>query len=137
MPPRSLPKCNLKLVMVSVRVITMQLSHLFRNTEFFIPYKAGDTVFKEGEPGDQMYVVLEGEVDIIVHERVVETVGVDNFLGEMALIDERPRSATAVAKTDCKLAPINQNRFKFLVQQTPHFALHLMQGMAERLRRKT
>ena len=136
MPPRSLPKCNLKLVMVSVRVITMQLSHLFRNTEFFIPYKAGDTVFKEGEPGDQMYVVLEGEVDIIVHERVVETVGVDNFLGEMALIDERPRSATAVARTDCKLAPINQNRFKFLVQQTPHFALHLMQGMAARLRHR-
>ena len=114
----------------------MQLSHLFRNTEYFIPYKAGDTVFKEGEPGDQMYVVLEGEVDIFVHGKVVETVGVDNFLGEMALIDSRPRSATAVAKTDCKLAPINQNRFKFLVQQTPHFALHLMQGMAERLRHR-
>ena len=131
------PKSDLKLVMVSVRVNTMQLSHLFRNSEFFIPYKAGDTVFKEGEPGDQMYVVLEGAVDIIVHDKVVETVGVDNFLGEMALIDERPRSATAVAKTDCKLAPINQNRFKFLVQQTPHFALHLMQGMAERLRHRS
>ena len=115
----------------------MQLSHLFRNTEFFIPFKAGDIVFKEGEPGDEMYVVLEGEVDIFVHDKVVETVGVDNFLGEMALIDERPRSATAVARTDCKLAPINQNRFKFLVQQTPHFALHLMAGMAERLRQKT
>ena len=113
----------------------MQLSHLFRNSEFFIPYKAGDFIFREGEPGDQMYVVLEGEVDVIVHEKVVETVGVDNFLGELALIDARPRSATAVARTDCKLAPINQNRFKFLVQQTPHFALHLMQRMAERLRR--
>ena len=116
--------------------MTMQLSHLFRNSEFFIPFKAGDTVFKEGESGDQMYVVLEGEVDIIVHDKVLETVGVDNFLGEMALIDARPRSATAVAKTDCKLAPINQNRFKFLVQQTPHFALHLMQGMAKRLRHR-
>ena len=123
--------------MASVTVITMQLSHLFRNSEFYIPFKAGDTVFKEGEAGDQMYVVLEGEVDIIVNDKVVETVGVDNFLGEMALIDERPRSATAVAKTDCKLAPIIQNRFKFLVQQTPHFALHLMQGMAERLRHRT
>jgi len=126
----------LKLVVVRVTVITMQLSHLFRNSEYFIPYKAGDTVFKEGESGDQMYVVLEGEVDIIVHDKVVETVGVDNFLGEMALIDERPRSATAVARTDCKLASINQNRFKFLVQQTPHFALHLMQGMAQRLRHR-
>ena len=123
--------------MVRIKVTTMQLSHLFRNSEYFIPFKAGDIVFKEGEAGDQMYVVLEGEVDIIVHDKVVETVGVDNFLGEMALIDARPRSATAVAKTDCKLAPINQNRFKFLVQQTPHFALHLMKGMAERLRNRT
>jgi len=123
--------------MVRIKVTTMQLSHLFRNTEFFIPYKAGDTVFKEGEPGDEMYVVLEGEVDIIVRDKVVETVGVDNFLGEMALLDERPRSATAVAKTDCKLAPINQNRFKFWGQQTPHFAIHLMQGMAERLRHRS
>jgi CRP/FNR family transcriptional regulator, cyclic AMP receptor protein len=114
----------------------MQLSQLFRNSEYFIPFKAGDTVFKEGEPGDQMYVVIEGEVDIIVHDKVVETVGIENFLGEMALIDEQPRSATAVAKTDCTLAPINQNRFKFLVQQTPHFALHLMKGMVERLRKR-
>ncbi len=114
----------------------MQLSHLFRNSEFFIPFKAGDFIFKEGEAGDEMYVVLEGEVDVIVHDKVVETVRVDNFLGEMALIDARPRSATAVARTDCKLAPINQNRFKFLVQQTPHFALHLMKGMAERLRQR-
>jgi len=122
--------------MQSFSVALMQLSQLFRNSEFFIRYKAGDSVFKEGEPGDQMYVVLEGEVDIIVHDKVVETVGVDNFLGEMALIDTRPRSATAIAKTDCRLAPINQNRFKFLIQQTPHFALHLMQGMAERLRQR-
>src|ERR1043166_10096095 len=101
----------------------MQLSHLFRNSEFFIPFKAGDTVFKEGEPGDQMYVVLEGEVDIIVHDKVVETVGVDNFLGEMALIDERPRSATAVAKTDCKLAPIAPRRFEYLVHTDHNLAL--------------
>ena len=123
--------------MLSVKVISMQLSQLFRNSDYYILLKAGETVFKEGEPGDEMYVVLEGEVDIIIHDSVVETVGVDSFLGEMALIDERPRSATAVAKTDCKLAPINQNRFKFLVQQTPHFALHLLKGMAERLRSRT
>jgi len=129
-------KSGLNGVVERLILATMQLSHLFRNSEFFVPFKAGDTIFKEGEPGDEMYVVLEGEVDVIVHDRVVETVGVDNFLGEMALIDSRPRSATAVARTDCKLAPINENRFKFLVQQTPHFALHLMQGMAERLRHR-
>ena len=114
----------------------MQLSHLFRNSEFFVPFKAGDTIFKDGDPAHEMFVVLEGEVDVFVHGKMVETVGVDNFLGEMALINSLPRSATAVAKTDCKLAPINENRFKFLVQQTPHFALHLMKGMAERLRQR-
>lgn len=115
----------------------MQLSQLFRNAEYFVPFKAGETIFREGEMGDEMYVVLEGAVDVIAHGKVVETVGAEQFLGEMALIDARPRSATAVARTDCRLAPINQNRFKFLVQQTPHFALHLMRGMADRLRHRT
>jgi CRP-like cAMP-binding protein len=115
----------------------MQLSQLFRNSEFYVPFKAGETIFREGEMGEEMYVVLEGAVDVVVHGKVVETVGTDNFLGEMALIDAHPRSATAVARTDCRLAPINQNRFKFLVQQTPHFALHLMRGMADRLRQRS
>jgi len=115
----------------------MQLSHLFRNPEFFIPFRAGDVVFKEGDPGNVMYVVIEGEVNIVVHNKVVETIGPENFLGEMALIDEQPRSASAVAKTDCKLAPINHARFNFLTQQTPHFALHLMRVMADRLRHRS
>lgn len=54
----------------------------------------------------------------------------------MALIDQQPRSTSAVAHTDCKLAPINPARFNFLVQQTPHFALHLMRVMADRLRQR-
>jgi len=113
----------------------MQLSHLFRNSEFFIPFKAGDTVFKEGEPGDQMYVVLEGEVDIIVHERVVETVGVDNFLGEMALIDEgAPRSASVLAASYAELWEIDTDKFRSMVASNPNFALMIMRVMARRLR---
>jgi CRP/FNR family cyclic AMP-dependent transcriptional regulator len=53
----------------------------------------------------------------------------------MALIDQSPRSATAVAKTDCKLAPIDRRRFEFMVQQTPFFSLTVMKIMADRLRR--
>ncbi len=116
--------------------LLMQLSHLFRNPEFFVPYNAGDVIFKEGEPGKTMYVVLEGEVDVLLRDRIVETIGPEQFFGELALIEERPRSATAVARTRCKLAPINHARFNFLVQQTPHFALHVMRGMADRLRRR-
>jgi len=52
----------------------------------------------------------------------------------MALVDQQPRSANALAKTDCKLIPIDEKRFRFLIQQTPNFALSVMRVMAARLR---
>jgi CRP-like cAMP-binding protein len=55
--------------------------------------------------------------------------------GEMALIDSNPRAATAVASTACKLVPVSQKRFLFMVQQTPHFSLQIMKVIAERLRK--
>ena len=57
------------------------------------------------------------------------------MLGEMALIDNSPRSATVKAKTDCTLAVINQKRFMTLIQQTPYFAIQVMSVLADRLRR--
>ena len=57
--------------------------------------------------------------------------------GELALIDRRPRSATAVAVTACVLAPIDEKQFQFMVQQTPFFALQVMRVLTERLRRQT
>jgi CRP-like cAMP-binding protein len=65
----------------------------------------------------------------------VETVGEGGIIGEMGLIDRGPRSATAIAKTDCKLVPLNEQRFTFMVQETPNFALQVMRIMADRLRR--
>lgn len=55
----------------------------------------------------------------------------------MALLEHRIRSASAVARTDCRLAAISADRFNFLVQVTPNFALDVMRTMAERLRRQT
>jgi CRP-like cAMP-binding protein len=107
---------------------------LFRNSKDFVSFSAGQTIFQEDEPGDVMYVVLEGAVDILINGKVINTVGPGGLLGELALIDTRPRSATAVAQTDCKLVPISAKRFAFLVQQTPNFALHVMRVMANRLR---
>ena len=108
---------------------------MFRNEEDALPFVAGETIFKEGEAGDTMYVVVKGNVDLLVRGKLVEELGAGGVLGEMALIDSVPRSATAVAKSDCKLAPIPEKRFQFLVQQTPNFALQIMRVMAERLRR--
>jgi len=95
---------------------------------------AGTVIFTAGEPGTVMYVVRRGEVTISVGDETVETVGVGGLIGEMALLDDEPRSATARAATACELVPVDRKRFLFLVQQTPFFALQVMRTMATRLR---
>lgn len=108
---------------------------LFVNEDTYLTFQPGDVIFGEGDPGDRMYAVIAGEVDIVVGGRLVDTTTVGGLLGEMAIIDKMPRSATAVAKTECRLVPIDQKRFLFLVQQTPLFAILVMQVMAARHRR--
>ncbi|HVO25217.1 MAG TPA: cyclic nucleotide-binding domain-containing protein [Candidatus Margulisiibacteriota bacterium] len=108
---------------------------LFQFSEDHKSFSAGEEIFAEGQPGDVMYVVKEGEVDLMVHGKLVDTVGPGGVLGEMALIDHRPRSAAAVARTDCRLVPINETRFQFLVQQTPFFSLEVMRILVHRLRK--
>ena len=107
---------------------------LFRNAEETEAYPAGHVIFREGEPGHTMYAVQEGEIDLVVHGNVVETVGAGGIFGEMSLLlDGHRRSAAAIAKTDCRLAPVTEKRFNFLVQQTPNFALQVMRIIADRL----
>ena len=109
--------------------------NLFQHADDFESFPAGQIVFKEGQPGEVMYVVKEGEVDILIDDKLCETVGPGGILGELALVDDKPRSATAIAKSDCKLVPIDEKRFKFLVQQTPFFSIQVMRILADRLRR--
>jgi CRP/FNR family cyclic AMP-dependent transcriptional regulator len=98
-------------------------------------FKQGETIFKKGDPGDWMFAVIEGAVEINLGSTVLERVAAAGVFGEMALIDQQPRSATAVAAVDCSLAVINEKRFLRLVEQTPKFALHVMHVISERLRR--
>jgi CRP/FNR family transcriptional regulator, cyclic AMP receptor protein len=108
---------------------------LFRDTTDSISCEAGQVIFEEGKSGSVMYVILDGEVEILKGESLITTIGPGGIIGEMALIDAGPRSATARAKTACRLVEITERRFMFLVQQTPHFALNVMRIMAERVRR--
>lgn len=100
-----------------------------------MPFKADDLIFKKDDPGDVMYLVTQGEVDILIHGKVVETVSPGGVIGEMALLDLGPRSATATARTDCLLLPIDGERFKQQVSKSPSFSLQVMRIMAERMRR--
>jgi len=110
---------------------------LFRNEREWVRVQAGQTIFESGQSGDTMYVVLEGEVELTAGSKVIETVSWGGIFGEMALIDKAPRSARAIAKTDCKLAVLNEKRFTYLVQNTPYFSMEVMKIMADRLRRGT
>ncbi len=94
----------------------------------------GSIIFSEGDPGDVMYAVIEGEVEIRVNGAVVHVVKEGEVFGEMAMIDKKPRSASAIATADCKLVVINEQRFNFLLQQTPMFVTQIMKVMADRLR---
>ena len=108
--------------------------NLFRNVKDAITYAAGDIIFSQGDEGHEMFVVVEGEVEIVLDGVVVQTLVDGEFFGEMSMIDKSPRSATAVAKTNCRLAKVDEKRFSFLIQQTPFFALQVMRGLADRLR---
>ena len=96
---------------------------------------SGETLFREGEVGDALYIVVEGQIDIYVSGQLLETLGPGDILGEMALIDDQPRMATAVARTDCLLTQVSKTHFLTLVQRNPRFALQVMRIMSNRLRR--
>ena len=113
----------------------MAKTNLFRNADNYESYGLGQTIFEEGQPGTALYVIKEGEVEILVGSEIMETLDAGEIFGEMALIEHKERSASARAKTACQLVPVDERQFAFLVQQTPHFALSVMQTMAERLRR--
>ena len=113
----------------------MDLVELFRHQVDLQTVPAGQVLFKEGERGNFMYVLMSGTAEIIVRNRVMETAVAGTIVGEMAIIDDNVRSATVTAKSDCKFLPIERERFNFLVQRKPEFALHVMRVMVDRLRR--
>lgn len=112
----------------------MKLPQIFSNPVNIRSFVAGSSIFNIGDDSGEMFVVQSGEVDILINGQVVETISPDGFFGEISLIDETTRTADAVAKTDCKLLPVNRHHFLYMVEEMPQFALHVMKGMADRLR---
>src|ERR1700760_3926219 len=101
------------------------------DTNFF---KAGSTIFREGDEAHELFVIKSGQVRIQIGNRTIRELSADDIFGEMALIDNEPRSATAIAITDVELVAVSEKQFLFLVSQTPYFALKVMRVLAQRLR---
>jgi CRP/FNR family transcriptional regulator, cyclic AMP receptor protein len=97
-------------------------------------FRAGDVIFREGDPAEEFYIVKTGSIEIRLGNRLLDTLAERSIFGEMALIDRGPRSATAVAATDATLVPVGEKQFLFLVSRTPHFALNVMRVLVRRLR---
>jgi CRP/FNR family cyclic AMP-dependent transcriptional regulator len=102
-------------------------------------YDVADVIFEEGSTGRELYVVLEGKVEIAkfsgANKTTIVMLGKGEFFGEMAVIDGSSRSATAIAAAPrTKVMRINHARFVYLVSQQPAFALMIMDALSKRLR---
>ncbi|MBL1209345.1 cyclic nucleotide-binding domain-containing protein [Geminocystis sp. GBBB08] len=99
-------------------------------------FSEGEVIFREGEKGDKMFALMKGEVELWLNNQVVETIHQHDVFGEGALVQlEHTRMTTAIAKTDCELAELNKERFLFLLQETPLFALEIVRSLSSRLRK--
>jgi CRP/FNR family cyclic AMP-dependent transcriptional regulator len=112
----------------------VKVTGLFRNPSSTRTVAAGEAIFSAGDTGDEMYGIVEGEVELRTERGVIAKLGPDDVFGEMAIVDGSPRMASAVAISDATLAVIDRRQFLFLVHETPMFALQVMAAMAERLR---
>ena len=115
---------------------TAKILAVFQRVPDIKKFAPGDRIFEDGEFGDVMYGILEGEVELFIDGKVVETIHKGDVFGEGALVHrEHTRASTAIAKTDCQLAYIDEQHFLFAVQETPMFALNVIRSYSDRLRK--
>ena len=111
----------------------MDLRDVFKDSEDLVTFSAGEVILREGEPGDHMYVVMEGDLSILISGTVIATASPGDIVGEMALINSETRTATVVADTNCVLADIDRSSFDSLLKYVPDFTMHVMNVLAGRL----
>lgn len=112
----------------------MDVIAYFKAARNILTLPRGAVVFREGDPGKDMYVLLQGTVEISVGGDVVELAYAGALVGEMALVDSSSRSATAKTRTDCRFVLVDARQFDLLVRESPEFARHVMKTMSGRLR---
>ena len=95
-------------------------------------FGTGKIIMREGHLGVALYVVVEGRIAIHVGSTLVEKVGAGGVIGEMGLVDRKPRLATATAETDCTLLAVSRLDFLKLVKKNPRFGVSLLSAVSER-----
>jgi CRP-like cAMP-binding protein len=119
---------------VGVPVSEIDMRMFARSAGVNMAFPAGGIVFNMGDPGDCMYVVQSGVVEMVIGDKVIEVCGPNEAIGFMSMIDGAPRSSTARVKETVELSVIDQRKFRFMVDEVPNFAIYLMSAMARRIR---
>jgi|SRR5690349_10655377 len=113
----------------------MDFIDLFRGSRKVRKIGSGQTLFKLGDAGAEMFVVLEGSAEILLGKTIVEIVRPGGIVGEMALIDDERRSATVVTRTQCEVVALSKADFDRLLHERPEFGRHVLKMTVQRLRR--
>ena len=95
---------------------------------------AGKVLMREGETGREFFVIVDGTVRIERNGTTIRTMGPGDFLGDIALIVERPRTATAVVETDARLFVLGHREFHSLMDRFPSIKMSVLESVALRLR---
>jgi CRP/FNR family transcriptional regulator, cyclic AMP receptor protein len=110
------------------------MRQMARNIGATINFGAGTVVFNKGDSGNCMYIVQSGVIEMAIGDKVIETVGPNEAIGFMSMVDGSPRSSTARVKDACELTIIDVRNFRFMVDEVPNFAMYIMGVMARRIR---
>lgn len=111
----------------------MDLLEVFKDSQDLVDFPAGATIIKEGDKGNQMYVVMKGDVIISLKNKILARALPGEIVGEMALINVEHRSASVTARSACQLALIDESSFRSLLEHVPEFTMHVMGVLADRL----
>lgn len=99
-----------------------------------IDVKAGQVLLRQGSVGREFFVILEGSIRLDRDGKTIRTLGAGDFLGDIALVTERPRTATATAETDSRLLVLGHREFHSLMDQFPSIRMSVLESIAVRLR---
>lgn len=120
-----------------MKKISLQGFGLFSDPDNRVHYPAGHVLFGPGDYADRMYVIVEGELLLTQRGVEIDRMTAGEIVGEMGMIENRPRNGTVTAVTDCTLIPIDRLRFAALIRQHPGFATRIMSIISSRLERRT
>ncbi len=116
------------------RNCTVRQLALIVNRTTTVHARAGDVLMREGAIGRELVMIVEGSADVFVDGEHINTLGPGEVCGEMALLDQGPRSATVIAATDLVAEVCTAQEFAELLEAVPSLSIHMLEQLATRLR---